>query len=585
MTPGGPEAGNKTEVDNQTHEALTKQMEARLRSPDAVRQAIEMRTEQAAKAATVTRESVQKGVQNAATAEYGSLTQPPNDTADGRQAAVKAVQDALQGIADVVPNGTNDGVVVTLRVQLAPVAAGTEATDAQLKQVADKDRTALRVELNTAMEGMPANLRQAVTTTLDSLTAEQVQMLPAFVKTIREDANGALAVRVIMSLTAETMGQDEAARTKTISALRGANGQPVATAEQAAAISAFIGRLNPQQIGLIRSLSTGMATVENLQVQRTADKQLVEQAMKDLPRPMPALGTGARAMLEAKLQMSGFDVEACNLDATPPELRVLQGRPLDRALNQFMGFLAVISALGGGNRREAQTKVNATPLSPLERVAAAGQKEGNDIIARASPVPVTRQETINGTETTVYFFQRPSTAAGNGTEFGFIGNQWQWKTAGATNNWHNVNSGTYITEGVAAPEQVHLTTMNALATSLRTANNNVTAERKRTVEANAKTISDTLRGRNMRASVTEERSSDGLGHTEHGIKIESTAANTDIAIPAAVRTQLETLGAGTVVFEAGTGANNYRSVTIKNMTPERTTTVMGMLRTLPNPQA
>ncbi len=582
---GGPEAANKVQVDTETHEALTKQMEARLRSPDAVRQAIEMRTEQAAKAATVTRESVQKGVQLAATAEYNSLTQPPDVTDERRQAAVKALQDALQGIADVVPNGTNDGVVATLRVQLAPVATGTEATDAQLKQVAEKDRTALRVQLNQAMEGMPANLKQAVTTTLDSLTAEQVQMLPAFVKTIREEPNGALAVRVIMSLREQTMTQNETVRTKTITDLRGTNGQPVTTPEQAAAISAFIGRLNPEQIRLIRSLSTGMATAENLQAQRTADKQLAERETKLLPRPMPALGTGDRAMLEAKLQTSGFDIERSNLDADPPQLVVFGGTSLDRALNQFMGFIAIISALGGGNRREAQTKVNAAPLSPLERVAAAGQKEGNAIIARAIPGPTTGPQTINGVETTVYFFQRPGTAAGNGAEFAFIGNQWQWKTAGAANSWHNVNSGTYITDGVAAPEQAHLKTMNALAVSLRTANNNVTAERKRTVETNVKTISDTLQGRNMRATVTEERSSDGLGNTEHGMKIESTTADTDIAIPAAVQTQLETLGAGTVVFEAGTGANNYRSVTIKNMTPERTTTVTQMLRALPTPQA
>ena len=389
MSPGNPEAADKAQVDTDTHEALTKQMEARLRSPEGVQQARDMRTQQAGKEAARDRESIQKGVQSAATAEYASLTQPPNDTADGRQAAVKAVTDALQGIADVVPTAT--GVTITLRAgaQLAPVAAGTEATDAQLKQVAEKDRTALRVQLNQAMEGMPANLRQAVTTTLDSLTNEDVQRLPALLKQIRDEPTnqGPLAVRVAMSLTPQVMGEDQETRTNSIRALRGPNGQPVATGAQAEAISAFIERLSPEQRTLITSLRAGMATIESTEAQQTADKQLLDQVRSTLPRPMPALGTGARAMLEARLQMSGIDVEASNLDAVPADLRVFGGQPMDRALNRFMGMIAIFSAIGGGNRREANTKVAAAPTA-LESAAKGALENGTKLLRDAAPTEV-----------------------------------------------------------------------------------------------------------------------------------------------------------------------------------------------------
>ena len=43
-----------------------------------------------------------------------------------RDQAVQAVQRALNGVADVATNAGNDGVVVTLRTVLTPVAAGTE---------------------------------------------------------------------------------------------------------------------------------------------------------------------------------------------------------------------------------------------------------------------------------------------------------------------------------------------------------------------------------------------------------------------------------------------------------------------------
>lgn len=461
-------------------EGITK----RMADPARVIAAINQHVQAAEKDGKVQHAAFREAAQKGASAEFGYINSLPlraDQTAEQRRdEALAATRNAMNGIATVELNATNDGVVIRLNTEITTVNIGTEVTTARLQNVPDGERKNVRDQLNTAMQGMPEPIRKAVVTAVESLNAAQIQALPGLFQKITDTpaADRATAVRYAMSLNLAALPAAGQERTKAIRALPGIN------AAQTQVVDTFLGTLTPEQITLLGALAPGMAAVERQEAEQVDSAAVLKQANALLTGP-PAFNYStatpkARDLMMARLQMVGIDPSS-DLSTTPPTLVVCTGEPWERAMNKFMGIFAVLSALGNNNRNnnERNTKVAAAPTAPLTPLRAAGenaQKNGDSYLRQSSGV-----EVQPGTPPTFIFRQdtgrwyEPNGPDNRETIFTFNleSQQWQMATGRAPNARINVSDENALftfPAGITPSARAGREAMNSIINALRPLN-------------------------------------------------------------------------------------------------------------------